>query len=52
MTIAIRGAGENALAPEAEKEIGLLAMGDRKYQCCIHPWMRGLIKVSAGASGR
>jgi len=41
----------NALAPEAEKEIGPLAMGDHKFQCCIHPWMRALVKVAPGGSG-
>jgi hypothetical protein len=23
-----------------------LAPGDHKFQCCIHPWMRTLVKVS------
>ena len=41
----------NALAPDAEKDIGPLAMGNHKYQCCIHPWMRALVKVAPGGSG-
>jgi len=41
----------NALAPDAEKDIGPLAMGNHKFQCCIHPWMRALIKVAPGGSG-
>jgi len=41
----------NALAPDAEKEIGPLAMGNHKFQCCIHPWMRALVKVAPGGSG-
>ncbi|HEV8363327.1 MAG TPA: hypothetical protein VGQ52_07395 [Gemmatimonadaceae bacterium] len=41
----------NALAPEEEKDIGPLAMGNHSYQCCIHPWMRALIKVAPGGSG-
>ena len=24
-----------------------LAAGDHKFQCCIHPWMRTLVKVKA-----
>jgi len=41
----------NALAPDAEKDIGPLALGNHKYQCCIHPWMRALVKVAPGGSG-
>jgi hypothetical protein len=26
-------------------EIALLSPGNHRFQCCIHPWMRALIKV-------
>jgi hypothetical protein len=34
------------LAPDAELKIRGLAVGNHRYQCCIHPWMRALVKVS------
>ena len=53
-------APECALAPGAidpnevpaggEKDIGPLSIGNHRYQCCIHPWMRALIKVTASGS--
>jgi len=42
----------NAMAPGAEKDIGPLAMGNHNYICCIHPWMRALIKVAAGGGNK
>jgi plastocyanin len=40
----------NEVAPAEEKDIGPLAMGNHRYMCCIHPWMRALIKVTPGGS--
>jgi len=33
------------LAPGARAEVRGLALGNHKFQCCIHPWMRSLVKV-------
>ncbi|HJU73879.1 MAG TPA: hypothetical protein VJ717_09040 [Gemmatimonadaceae bacterium] len=38
----------NALPPGASLEISNLAAGNHRYMCCIHPWMRALIKVAPG----
>ena len=35
----------NQLAPGEKLELNGLAAGNHKYQCCIHPWMRALVKV-------
>ena len=37
------------IAPGASTEVAGLAVGDHRFQCCIHPWMRGLITVKAHA---
>lgn len=33
------------VAPGARREVPRLAPGTHKFQCCIHPWMRTLVKV-------
>ena len=38
-------ANPNILAPGASMEVAGLAVGNHKFQCCIHPWMRGDVKV-------
>lgn len=35
------------LAPGGEMHVSGLAEGNHRFQCCIHPWMRALIKVEA-----
>ena len=35
----------NQVAPGGRLEFGNLTPGDHRFQCCIHPWMRALIKV-------
>jgi plastocyanin len=35
----------NAVAPGERIELSNLAAGNHRYQCCIHPWMRALVKV-------
>lgn len=35
----------SALAPGASLELSSLAVGIHRFQCCIHPWMRALIRV-------
>ncbi len=34
------------LLPGARTEVRGLAAGNHKFQCCIHPWMRVLVKVA------
>ena len=36
------------LAPGASLQVRGLSVGDHKFICCIHPWMRQLVKVGAG----
>ena len=33
------------VAPGGRLELDNLAAGDHRFMCCIHPWMRALIKV-------
>jgi hypothetical protein len=33
------------LQPGDRTEVSGLAEGNHRFQCCIHPWMRALIKV-------
>jgi hypothetical protein len=35
------------LAPGAKMKVRDLSVGNHHFQCCIHPWMRTLIKVHA-----
>ena len=37
--------GSANIAPGAGIEVTGLAVGNHKFQCCIHPWMREMIKV-------
>jgi len=32
-------------SPGGKAEVGTLAEGNHHFQCCIHPWMRAVIKV-------
>ena len=41
--------GPTAIAPGAKLEVHDLAVGNHRFQCCIHPWMRMLVKVEADA---
>ncbi len=34
------------LAPGQKMNLTGLAAGEHKFQCCIHPWMRAVIKVN------
>lgn len=40
----------NGLAPGATLNAAGLKLGINRYMCCIHPWMRALIKVGATRS--
>jgi plastocyanin len=40
-------AGAMNIPPGERIEIDGLAPGNHRFQCCIHPWMRALIKVEA-----
>ena len=35
------------LAPGASLQVQALSVGNHKFQCCLHPWMRQLVKVGA-----
>ncbi|MGH7711083.1 MAG: cupredoxin domain-containing protein [Gemmatimonadaceae bacterium] len=37
----------NGLVPGGRFDVNGLAVGDHRFQCCIHPWMRALVKVQA-----
>lgn len=39
-------AGFTPIAGGAKSVVEGLAPGDHKFQCCFHPWMRTLVKVS------
>ena len=39
------------LAPGDSVNVQSLSVGDHKFQCCIHPWMRILVKVEAEEHG-
>src|SRR5436305_7517413 len=34
-----------AVPPASSMEVTGLAVGNHRFQCCIHPWMRALVKV-------
>lgn len=35
------------LPPGARTEINGLSVGNHRFQCCLHPWMRAIVKVKA-----
>jgi plastocyanin len=37
--------GAAVLAPGARTKLTGLSVGNHRFQCCLHPWMRALIKV-------
>jgi len=39
------------IAAGGKAEVGTLAEGNHHFQCCIHPWMRAVIKVSGRTRG-
>jgi plastocyanin len=45
--LAAGAADPAAVAPGKRLELSGLAAGIHRYECCIHPWMRALIRVSA-----
>jgi hypothetical protein len=47
LTMAPECATATFLDPGDEEEFEDLAPGDHLFQCCIHPWMRFLVKVGA-----
>lgn len=47
LTLAPECASATVLAPGDRVELRGLSGGDHRFQCCIHPWMRALIKVEA-----
>ena len=41
------GAGAVDLSPGARQAIGNLSIGVHRFMCCIHPWMRTVVRVSS-----
>lgn len=41
--------GSVDIAPGGSATVAGLAVGNHRFQCCIHPWMRALIKVKPSA---
>jgi plastocyanin len=39
------------IAPGGSTRISGLAVGNHRFMCCIHPWMRALVKVQPRSSG-
>jgi plastocyanin len=39
--------GSTNIDPGGSAEVSGLTVGNHRFQCCIHPWMRALIKVKA-----
>jgi len=35
----------NVIAPGGRATVSRLTVGNHKFQCCIHPWMRAVVKV-------
>jgi plastocyanin len=40
--------GSVDIAPGGRATVSGLAVGNHRFMCCIHPWMRALIKVQPG----
>jgi hypothetical protein len=38
-------AASAVIPPGGRMEVSNLAVGNHKFQCCVHPWMRALVKV-------
>jgi plastocyanin len=51
LTTAPECPGSVDLAPGASMDLSNLTPGDHRYQCCIHPWMRALVKVQPQQHG-
>src|SRR5262245_43006276 len=52
LTLAPECPNSKDILPGASADISGLAVGDHKFECCIHPWMRATVKVkSHGARG-
>ncbi len=41
--------GSVDIAPGDSIKVSGLSVGNHRFQCCIHPWMRALIKVKHDA---
>ncbi|MGQ0714784.1 MAG: cupredoxin domain-containing protein [Gemmatimonadaceae bacterium] len=39
--------GSTDIPPGGRMQVSGLAAGNHRFQCCLHPWMRALIKVKA-----
>jgi hypothetical protein len=45
LTTAPECPGSVDIAPGGRMDLQTLAPGNHRFQCCIHPWMRALVKV-------
>ncbi len=52
LTFAPACAAATVLPPGASMEVTGLTVGNHRFQCCIHPWMRILIKVKPEESSK
>jgi len=48
LTTAPECPGSIDIAPGDNTRISGLAAGNHRFMCCIHPWMRALVKVKSG----
>lgn len=39
--------GSTNIPPGGSAEVSGLTVGNNRFQCCIHPWMRAIVKVRA-----
>jgi plastocyanin len=44
--------GSTDIPPGSSMQLSGLAVGNHRFQCCIHPWMRALIKVKPEDHGQ
>lgn len=40
--------GSADVAPGESVQLSGLGIGNHRFQCCIHPWMRAIVKVKSG----
>jgi len=40
------------IQPGASTEVKNLNVGEHKFQCCIHPWMRAVVNVKQSTTGK
>jgi plastocyanin len=51
LTVAPECPGSLDVAPGESIRLSGLGVGNHRFECCIHPWMRALVKVKADDDG-